>query len=297
LIVAETRVQLHEALGHDGGSGRTAGGDEVTLVATMGALHAGHGRLLEVAAERRGVLVVSIFVNPLQFGPGEDLDRYPRSLDADLALCRDRGVGVVFAPTATQMYPSGNPVVTVDPGPLGAILEGASRPGHFRGVLTVVAKLLGLVRPDAAIFGEKDYQQLVLVSRLVDDLCLPVQVIGAPTVRADDGMALSSRNRYLDEPQRRSAATLSLALAAGRAAGAAGPDAVLAAAREILQAEPALAVDYLSLRSPELSELTDPTAPGPARLLVAATIGATRLIDNVAIDLGAETARDPEGAR
>jgi pantoate--beta-alanine ligase len=297
LIVAETRAQLHEALGHHGGSGRTEGGDEVTLVATMGALHAGHGRLLEVAAKRRGVLVVSIFVNPLQFGPGEDLDRYPRSLDADLALCRDRGVGVVFAPTATQMYPDGNPVVTVDPGPLGAILEGASRPGHFRGVLTVVAKLLGLVRPDAAIFGEKDYQQLVLVSRLVDDLCLPVQVIGAPTVRADDGMALSSRNRYLDESQRRSAATLSLALAAGRAAGAAGPDAVLAAAREILRAEPALAVDYLSLRSPELTELTDPTAPGPARLLVAATIGATRLIDNVAIDLGADTARDPGGSR
>ncbi|MDX6365673.1 MAG: pantoate--beta-alanine ligase [Nocardioidaceae bacterium] len=290
MIVAETRAQLHEALGHDSSTAR-AGAGRITLVPTMGALHSGHGRLLEVAAQRRGVLVVSIFVNPLQFAAGEDLARYPRSLDADLALSRERGVDVVFAPSYAEMYPSGDPQVSVDPGPLGSILEGASRPGHFRGVLTVVAKLLGLVRPDTAVFGEKDYQQLVLVSCLVDDLCLPVEVVAAPTVRADDGLALSSRNRYLDESQQRAAAALSRALSAGRAAGTAGPRAVLAAAREVLRLEPAVAVDYLSLRSPELGETTP---PGPARLLVAATVGATRLIDNVAVELGAEAGTQPE---
>jgi pantoate--beta-alanine ligase len=293
VIVAETRAQLHEALGHDSSAAR-AGAGPVTLVPTMGALHPGHGRLLDVAARRRGVMVVSIFVNPLQFAAGEDLARYPRSLEADLALCRERGVDVVFAPSYAEMYPTGDPQVSVDPGPLGSILEGASRPGHFRGVLTVVTKLLGLVRPDAAVFGEKDYQQLVLVSRLVDDLCLAVEVVAAPTVRADDGMALSSRNRYLDTTQRRAAAALSRALCAGRAAGAAGPRAVLAAARDVLRAEPAVAVDYLSLRSPELGE---PAAPGPGRLLVAATVGATRLIDNVAVELGAETGTRQEPSR
>jgi pantoate--beta-alanine ligase len=292
VIVAETRAQLHEALGHDGRPVR-AGDGPVTLVPTMGALHAGHGRLLEVAARRDGVLAVSIFVNPLQFAPGEDLSRYPRSLDADLALCRERGVDLVFAPPPAEMYPTGEPQVSVDPGPLGSILEGASRPGHFRGVLTVVAKLLGLVRPDAAVFGEKDYQQLVLVSRLVDDLCLAVEVVAAPTVRADDGMALSSRNRYLDEFQRRAAAVLSRALAAGRAAGDSGPRAVLASAQDVLRTEPAVTVDYLSLRSPELGE---PTAPGPGRLLVAATVGTTRLIDNVAVELGGLAGMHPEGA-
>jgi pantoate--beta-alanine ligase len=293
VIVAETRAQLHEALGHDSRSARVGAGP-VTLVATMGALHPGHGQLLDVAAQRRGVLVVSIFVNPLQFAAGEDLARYPRSLDADLALCREGGVDVVFAPSYAEMYPTGDPQVSVDPGPLGSILEGASRPGHFWGVLTVVTKLLGLVRPNAAVFGEKDYQQLVLVSRLVDDLCLPVEVVAAPTVRADDGMALSSRNRYLDESQRRAAAALSRALSAGRAAGTAGPLAVLAAARDVLRAEPAVAVDYLSLRSPELGE---PAVPGRGRLLVAATVGATRLIDNLAVEVGAETGLQPEGSR
>jgi pantoate--beta-alanine ligase len=290
VIVAETRAQLHEALGHDSSTAR-AGAGPVTFVPTMGALHSGHGRLLEVAAQRRGVLVVSIFVNPLQFAAGEDLARYPRSLDADLALSRERGVDVVFAPSYAEMYPTGDPQVSVDPGPLGSILEGASRPGHFAGMLTVVAKLIGLVRPDAAVFGEKDYQQLVLVSRLVDDLCLPVEVVAAPTVRADDGMALSSRNRYLDESQRRAAAALSRALSAGRAAGTAGPLAVVAAAREVLRLEPAVAVDYLSLRSPELGE---PAPPGPARLLVAATVGGTRLIDNMAVELGAGAGTQPE---
>jgi pantoate--beta-alanine ligase len=283
VIVAETRAQLHAALGDIDGPPAGGPGRGSTLVPTMGALHDGHAELFGVAASRPGLLVVSIFVNPLQFGPDEDLQRYPRALDADLALCRERGVDIVFAPTASQMYPGGQPQVTVDPGPLGSILEGASRPGHFRGVLTVVAKLLGLVRPGAAVFGEKDYQQLVLVSRLAADLCVPVEVIAAPTVRSIDGMALSSRNRYLDESQRRSATALSRALTAGAAVGDAGPAAVLAAAGAILAGEPEVRVDYLTIRAPDLAE---PTVPGPARLLVAATVGTTRLIDNVAVRLG-----------
>jgi pantoate--beta-alanine ligase len=292
VIVAETREELREALGDRSGRGPVRGGEAVTLIPTMGALHAGHGRLLELARSRHGTVVVSIFVNPLQFGPQEDLARYPRSPEADLALCRERGVDVVFVPEEAQMYPMGEPQVTVDPGPLGSVFEGASRPGHFRGVLTVVAKLLGLVGPDVAIFGEKDYQQLVLVTRLVGELCLPVEVVAAPTVRERDGLAMSSRNGYLTPSQRRSATALSRALSAGRADGAAGPAAVVAAAEQVLGAEPGLAVDYLVLRSPSLGE---PAARGTARLLVAATVGTTRLIDNVAVELGTD-AGTPAGA-
>ena len=174
----------------------------------MGAMHEGHASLMrrtraEIGAE--APLVVSLFVNPLQFGPGEDLDRYPRTFDEDLALCDAEGVDVLFAPSVDEVYPGGTPLVTVDPGPLATILEGASRPGHFAGVLTVVAKLFGLVRPDVTVFGEKDYQQLALVRRMSDDLCLGVEVLGGETVREADGLALSSRNRYLDPEQRRTA--------------------------------------------------------------------------------------------
>jgi pantoate--beta-alanine ligase len=277
VIVAETRAQLRMTLGD-----RASPVGPVTFVPTMGALHDGHARLLDLAASRPGRLVVSIFINPLQFGPGEDLARYPRPLEADLSLCRAHGVDVVFTPAVSQMYPTGEPLVTVDPGPLGSILEGASRPGHFRGVLTVVAKLFGLVRPDAAIFGAKDYQQLVLVSRMVEDLCLPVEVVAAPTVREPDGLALSSRNRYLNQTERRWAGALSRALVAGRAAGPRGRTAVLAAAQALLSAEPGVFVDYVSLTSPDLGE---PAPSGEARLLVAATVGTTRLIDNVAVEL------------
>ena len=160
-------------------------------------------------------LVASIFVNPLQFGAGEDLDRYPRTFDADLELCAAQGVDVVFAPSVDEVYPGGDPQVTVDPGPRGDILEGASRPGHFRGVLTVVAKLFGLVQPDVAVFGEKDYQQLALITRMVRDLCMPIEVVGAPTVREADGLAMSSRNRYLDPDATQAAVALSRALFAG----------------------------------------------------------------------------------
>ena len=258
-----------------------ATGRRVVLVPTMGALHAGHRELIRVARLVPGaVTVVSAFVNPLQFGAGEDLDRYPRSLKADLELCRSEGVELVFAPGTAAMYPTGAGT-TVHPGPLGSELEGVSRPGHFAGVLTVVAKLFGIVRPDRALFGEKDYQQLVLIHRMARDLQLGVEVVGVPTVRESDGLAVSSRNVHLTPQQRRVAVALSAALAAGAHAGACGAEAVLAA-RRVLDAEPAVAVDYLVLRDRRLGPAPD---QGEARLLVAATVGSTRLIDNVGVRL------------
>jgi len=259
-----------------------ATGRRIVLVPTMGALHAGHRELLRTAKRVPGaVTVVSIFVNPLQFGAGEDLSRYPRPLEADLALCEAEGVELVFTPDAAAMYPPGS-ATTVQPGPLGTELEGASRPGHFAGVLTVVAKLFGIAAPDRALFGEKDYQQLVLVTRMVRDLRLGVEVAGVPTVRERDGLALSSRNVYLDAQQRRAAVTLSAALTAGAHAGGRGGEGALAAARVVLDTEPSVALDYLVLRDRALGPA--PVA-GEARLLVAATVGTTRLIDNVGVAL------------
>jgi pantoate--beta-alanine ligase len=252
-------------------------------VPTMGALHEGHRTLVRAARERAATVVVSVFVNPTQFGPGEDFDRYPRTWDADLAAVADEGADVVFHPPVEEVYPPGAVGVTVDPGPLGSVLEGAVRPGHFAGVLTVVAKLFGLVRPDLAFFGEKDYQQLTLVRALARELALPVEVVGVPTVREDDGLALSSRNRYLDPEQRTAAATISAALRAGAAAGAQGADAVLAAARAVLDGRPDLLQDYLELTDTDLGPAP---AAGPARLLVAVRAGSTRLLDNTAVTLG-----------
>lgn len=265
------------------------GASPVVLVPTMGALHDGHRQLVREARARagnsrdKGVVVVSVFVNPLQFGPGEDLDRYPRTFEADLEACGEEGADVVFAPGVPEVYPEGEPQVTVDPGPLGTVLEGAVRPGHFRGVLTVVAKLLGLVRPDVAVFGEKDYQQLVLVRRMVADLCVRAEVLGVPTVREPDGLALSSRNRYLSEEERRSALALSRALRAGASVGRQGAAGVLACAEEVLSAAAGVAVDYLVLTDPALGT---PPERGAARLLVAARVGSTRLLDNVPVELG-----------
>jgi len=275
-LVVSTRADLLDSLDRLRERVRT-----VALVPTMGALHAGHRELIRRARRVPGtVVVVSVFVNPLQFGPNEDLARYPRPFADDLALCQREGVELVFHPAVTDLYPDGNPVVTVDPGPLGAELEGAVRPGHFAGVLTVVVKLCNIVRPDYAFFGEKDYQQFVLVRRAVRDLDLDVAVVGVPTVREDGGLALSSRNRYLDDDQRAAALSLSAALTAGVHAGAHGPDAVLSAARAVLATRPDVAVDYLELRGDDLG----PVPPdGPARLLVAARVGPTRLIDNVPV--------------
>jgi pantoate--beta-alanine ligase len=262
-----------------------AAGRKVALVPTMGALHDGHGELIRHARRAPGatVPVVSVFVNPTQFGPGEDLDRYPRSLDADLERCRGAGAELVFTPTADAMYPPGDTDITVDPGPLGDELEGAIRPGHFRGVLTVVAKLFGIVRPQLAYFGEKDYQQLVLIRRMSRQLNLGVDVIGVPTVREPDGLAMSSRNAYLDAEQRTRAPVISMALTAGRDAARAGADAVLDAVHQVLAADPGLSVDYVALRDPELGPAPE---QGLARLLVAARLGDTRLIDNIGLTLG-----------
>ena len=259
-----------------------AAGRRVALVPTMGALHDGHRELIRHARRMpgAGVVAVSIFVNPLQFGPHEDLARYPRPLEDDLEVCREEGVELVFVPDVVDMYPPGA-TTTVDPGPLGDELEGTQRPGHFAGVLTVVAKLFHIVGPDVAFFGEKDYQQLVLVQKMVADLNFPLAVVGVPTVREPDGLALSSRNAYLSPEQRLLAPTLRRALTAGAGVSARGPEAVVAAARRVLADAP-LTVDYLELRDPDLGP--DPRA-GRARLLVAARVGTTRLIDNVAVQL------------
>jgi pantoate--beta-alanine ligase len=260
-----------------------ATGRKVHLVPTMGALHRGHLELIKRAKQDiNAVVVVSIFVNPLQFGPNEDFDRYPRTFDADVEACREAGVGLVFAPTVDAMYGGGREL-SVHAGPLGEELEGATRKGHFDGMLTVVLKLLNIVRPDLAFFGEKDYQQLVLIRKMARQFDLDSKIQGIPTVRESDGLALSSRNVYLDSDQRRAALAISASLTAGAHAAVGGPDAVLKAAHEVLATEPLVQPDYLELRDPELG----PTpASGEARLLVAAKVGATRLIDNAMVLLG-----------
>ena len=258
-------------------------GRRIMLVPTMGALHDGHLALVRAARRVPGaVVVVSIFVNPLQFGQGEDLDAYPRTLDTDLELLRAQGVEIAFTPTAAMMYPDG-PRTSVYPGPLGAELEGAIRPTHFAGMLTVVLKLLQIVRPDRAFFGEKDFQQLVLIRQMVADLNVGTRVVGVPIVREADGLAMSSRNRYLDSEQREQAGALSAALLAGMYAAAGGAGAAVDAARAVLDEVPAIELDYLEVRGPALEPVA---GVGPARLVIAARLGAARLLDNIAIDLG-----------
>jgi pantoate--beta-alanine ligase len=283
-VLARTRLGISAA--------RKLLGSPVVLVPTMGALHDGHIALLRRAAEisqPNGSVVVSVFVNPLQFGAGEDLDRYPRDLDADLTICEREGVALVFAPGDAQMYPR-EQLITVDPGPVGQVLEGASRPGFFTGVLTIVLKLFQLVGPQVAVFGEKDAQQLALVRRMTGDLCLPVEIAGVPTVRDPDALAVSSRNAYLSPAERATALALPRALNAGRQAAGSGPDAVLAAAQHVLDqaagADPPLVLDYLALVDPDTFTPVKPGFAGDALLLVAARAGATRLIDNTPLTLG-----------
>jgi pantoate--beta-alanine ligase len=267
-------------------------GRRVMLVPTMGALHDGHLALVRAAKRVQGsVVVVSIFVNPLQFGAGEDLGQYPRTMDADLELLRGEGVEVVFAPSVQAMYPDG-PRTSVQPGPLGTELEGASRSSHFAGMLTAVLKLLQIVAPDRAFFGEKDYQQLVLIRQMVADLNVDVRVVGVPIVREADGLALSSRNRYLKPAAREQAGALSAALLAGMYAAPGGVEAVLDGAHAVLDEVPAIKVDYLQVRGPAL-ELAP--GSGPGRLLVAARLGGTRLIDNIAIDIAGTDGHSPNG--
>jgi pantoate--beta-alanine ligase len=289
-FVAQTRAELNDHLARLSGTG-----GQVGFVPTMGALHEGHASLLRVARERvgDGPVVSSIFVNPLQFSAGEDLDRYPRTLEADLKVCEREGVDVVFAPEVEEVYPGGavtEQSVTIEPGELATALEGGIRPGHFRGVLTVVAKLFGLVRPDLAVFGEKDYQQLVLIRRMVADLCLDVEIVGAETVREPDGLALSSRNAYLDGEQRREAAVLNRALRAAQRAAAHGLPAALDAARAELRTAKRVDLDYLEITTPDLGALPEVAQPGTeARILIAARVGTTRLIDNMSLVIGGVT--------
>ncbi|MER7791732.1 pantoate--beta-alanine ligase [Streptomyces sp. NPDC097640] len=317
-----SRADFDAALAQFAAPGRVA------VVMTMGALHDGHASLIRAARARvgaKGLVTVTVFVNPLQFGAGEDLERYPRTLDADLEVAAAAGADIVFAPPVGEVYGSGEPSVRMAAGPMGEGYEGASRPGHFDGVLTVVAKLLHLTRPDFAFFGEKDAQQLAVIRRMALDLDFPVEIVGAPTVREADGLALSSRNRYLSAPERSTALTLSRALFAGRDAGrdagrqaapehsgpggsgnpggsenpgspgglplVASPQAVRTAARAALDEaaalEPPLALDYLALVDPsDFTEVADDHT-GEAVLAVAAKVGTTRLIDNVRLWFGA----------
>ena len=291
MIIANTRAELKAA--------RDKLSSPVVLVPTMGALHEGHRALLRRARElagARGAVAVSIFVNPLQFGPNEDLDSYPRTLDEDLRICEAEGVDLVFAPSVREMYPQ-EQLVRVDPGPAGEILEGEFRPGFFNGVLTVVLKLFSLVRPDTAVFGQKDAQQLMLVRRMSADFGLGIEIEAVPTVRAQDGLALSSRNKYLSAAERAVAPVLYRALAAGAAAAARGPREVRAAAQAVLDdaalglAPGAFAVDYLAMADSTSYQAVldeDFDFRGVAVLAIAARVGTTRLIDNVLVEFGTD---------
>ncbi len=272
--VVRTRAEFFAARAEQPGT--------IGLVPTMGALHSGHAALLDAARVECDSVITTNFVNPLQFGPNDDLARYPRTLEADLEVCEKSGVDVVWAPSVEDVYPSGGTQVRVEPGPLGDILEGIVRPGHFAGMLTVVAKFLNLVRPGRAYFGEKDYQQLALIRQMAVDLELGVAVVGVGTVREADGLAMSSRNVYLSAAERTRALVLSQALSAGRAAARDGAIGVITAATAVLASEPGIDVDYLELRGADLGEIP---VHGACRLLVAARVGTTRLIDNMGVDL------------
>jgi pantoate--beta-alanine ligase len=270
-LPAELRTACDEA---------RACGDRVGLVPTMGALHAGHLSLVDEAKRRADFVVATIFVNPLQFGPTEDLDRYPRTLDADVASLRARGVDVVFAPTPTAMYPAGFQT-EVAVSKLTEPLDGQFRPGHFRGVTTVVAKLFGLVGASVAVFGRKDYQQWRVLDRMARDLDMPIEVVGMPTVREADGLALSSRNRYLDDAARARALAIARGLRSASDAFAEGerdPRALEALVRAPIEAA-FDRIDYVEARHPESLEALE-GASEDIVVLVAAHLGTTRLIDN-----------------
>ena len=278
--VVHTRAELADALAATAGRGRRA------VVMTMGALHEGHLSLVRRARELADEVVVTIFVNPLQFGAGEDLDTYPRDLAGDVRLLAGAGADLVFAPDVATVYPS-RPLVTVHAGPIADVLEGAVRPGHFDGVLTVVLKLLHLTRPDVAVFGQKDAQQLAAIRRMVADLDVPVEIVAAPIVRDTDGVALSSRNSYLSAEERAHARALYRAVRAAQTAAeqGSGADGVRRAAHEVLSAEPGVRVDYVALVDADTMTDVATDHRGPALLALAARVGGTRLIDNTMVEL------------
>jgi pantoate--beta-alanine ligase len=272
-------------------------GGAIGFVPTMGALHEGHLSLIRRARVETDHLAMSIFVNPLQFGPNEDLSAYPRALERDLEIAADVGCDTVFTPTAEEMYPDGAPSVTIDPGPLGERLEGAARPGHFRGVLTVVSKLLHLTGPCGAYFGEKDAQQLALIRRMVEQLNMPLEVVACPTVRDADGVALSSRNARLAPWERDEARCLWQALQSAMLLASAGErsrTALADAMRERIDAEPLAKLDYATVvddRTWDEPEGLD----DPARAVVAARFGSTRLIDNAMLPGNEARGDSPNG--
>ena len=278
-MVARTRAELKAARAE-------LGDGDVGVVMTMGALHEGHAALIRQAKANARHVIVTIFLNPLQFGPREDLSRYPRTVDADMEICTREGVDLVFLPTPDVIYPDGDPGVRVSAGPLGNVLEGQARPGHFDGVLTVVGKLLHLTGADRAYYGQKDAQQLLLIRRMARDLDFPVDVVSVPTVREADGLAMSSRNMYLTESDRETALCLSRALRAGAAAAVEGPSAVRRAARAVLVKEPLALIDYLVLVHPSTLEDVPEWYHGEALLAVAGRVGTTRLIDNIPVNVG-----------
>jgi pantoate--beta-alanine ligase len=280
-LLVKTRADLHAAVGDPRGA---AG--ELGVVMSLGALHDGHRALIRAARRRCDYVVVTVFLNPLQFAPSEDLTRYPRTLDSDLALCRDEGVDAVFAPDVNEVYPEGPPSVRIAAGPLGDVLEGASRPGHFDGVLTVVGKLLHITAPDVTFFGQKDAQQVLLVRRMVSDLDFPCEVVTIPTIRDPDGLALSSRNVYLSDADRAVALALSRSLRAAEAVAGQGAEAARTAVMATLAGQADIGLEYASLVDP--ATLLDVSADfrGEALLVVAARVGSTRLIDNAPIVVG-----------
>lgn len=257
----------------------------LVLVPTMGALHRGHGELIRIArdaAGRDGEVAVSIFVNPLQFAPGGDYEKYPRPEESDDEFCRKAGVDILFRPSAGEMY-AANFSVAVEEDSLANTLEGKSRPGHFRGVCTVVAKLFNILNPDAAVFGEKDFQQLAIIRRMVRDLNFPVEIIGAPTVREADGLACSSRNQYLSAVEREQAPVLQRALQAARQevrSGERSTETILAAAREVIATASLVRIDYLEIVNAETLQQAVEADPD-SLIVVAAFFGKTRLIDNL----------------
>ncbi|MFI5457697.1 MAG: pantoate--beta-alanine ligase [Isosphaerales bacterium] len=260
-------------------------GKRVGLVPTMGALHEGHSRLIAQCRAESGLAVVSIFVNPTQFGPAEDFDRYPRSVADDLERCQAAGADLVFAPQAATVYPNGLRSTFVEVPGLSDVLEGASRPGHFRGVATVVLKLFEIVRPDLAFFGQKDYQQQLLIRRMIEDLHVPVELRTCPTFREPDGLALSSRNRYLNPHDRQTAALLYRALERAKHAVAGGQrqaDRIRQILRETLESNASVKLDYAAVADAEtLEPLGDLGEECRAVALLAAQVGTTRLIDNM----------------
>ena len=276
-LVARTRSEL--AAARDALSGR------VVVVMTMGALHDGHAQLIDVAHDHGDHVVVTIFVNPKQFGAGEDLDRYPRTLEADLAVCAAHGVDVVFAPSVDEVYPPDETVPVVLAGELGEVLEGAHRPGHFDGVVTVVSRLLDLTRPDVAVFGEKDAQQLAVIRQMVAAQGRDIEIVGVPTVRERDGLAMSSRNRYLSPAEREIALAIPRALQRAEQHAEDGAAAAVAAATDELAKSPEISVDYVVLVDAQTWG-----EPGPrtrfGKILAAARVGSTRLIDNRDVRLG-----------